>query len=269
MTMPQSRQDLIDALAREPLRHIVLLQQLLAQPQAAIHRVSGPEGDATLVLLDIAASAWDRRAYPRAELAAFISSDHAALTARLLDHVPRGIGVVFKLASEADRAAVANRFAIERRTAFVSFTMSERIGPDPIEPDPIEPDRGVHFTRAPGDRAFALFATHGHDRDWLEPMLGDGRAFACVLEHDDRPLSACFAFENYGPVWEVGGVVTDPAHLRQGLAGRVVRTALAELGERGLRARYQVEEHNTASIALARAVGLRPFITITHWVHAC
>lgn len=256
--MPQERRALIADLAREPLRHIVLLKQLLAHPQAAIHRVSGPDGAATLVMVDVAASAWDRRTYPGAEIAAFLSSDHPALTAALLDHVPR-TGVVFKLASEADRAEVARRFALERRTAFVSFTTTERMEPDP----------GVHFTRAPGDRAFALFATQGHDREWLEPMLGDGRAFACVLEHDDRPLSACFAFENYGPVWELGGVVTEPAHLRQGLAARVVRTALAELGERGLLPRYQVEEDNTASIALARSLGLRPFITLTHWAHGC
>ncbi len=257
--MPHSRQDLIEALAREPLRHIVLLKQLLAHPQAAFHRVSGPEGAATLVMVDVAASAWDRQAYPRAALAAFISSDHPALTARLLHHVPRGPGIVFKLASEADRAVVAAAFTLQRRTAFVSFTAFDRS----------EPDRGVHFTRAPGDRAFALFATQGHDRDWLEPMLGDGRAFTCVLEHDDRPLSACFAFENYGPVWEVGGVVTDPAHLRQGLATRVVRTALAELDERGLMARYQAEEHNAASIELARSVGLRRFLTLTHWANGC
>jgi hypothetical protein len=44
-----------------------------------------------------------------------------------------------------------------------------------------------------------------------------------------------------------------------------VRTALAELGKRGLAPRYQVEEHNTASIALARSVGLAPFVTITHY----
>lgn len=257
---PPSRQTLIDELAREPLRHVVLLKQLLARPrQTTIHRVAGAESAATLVALDTAASPWDRQAYPKAALAAFIASDHPALTRALLAHLPRGVGIVFKLSSEADRAAVAAAFAIERRTAFVSFTTAHRIEPDP----------GVHFTRAPGERAFRLFAEQGHDRDWLEPMLDDGRAFACVLEQNDEPLSACIAYENWGPVWEVGGVVTSPGHRRQGLAARVVRTALAELGERGLTPRYQVEEDNTASIALARSVGLAPFVTITHWAHAC
>ncbi len=255
-----SHRDVVDALVREPLRHVVLLKHVLAYPEhVTIHRVSGAEGSATLVALDTAASPYDSQAYPRAAIAAFIASDHPALTERLLARVPRRVGVVFKLSREADRAPVAAAFAIERRTAFVSFTTAAAIEPDP----------GVHLTDAPGERAFHLFATQGHDRDWLEPMLQDGRAFACVLERNDELLSACIAFENYGPVWEVGGVVTDPAHRRQGLGARVVRTALAELGERGLVPRYQVEERNTASIALARLVGLRPFVTITHWAHGC
>jgi hypothetical protein len=46
----------------------------------------------------------------------------------------------------------------------------------------------------------------------------------------------------------------------------VVRTALAELGKRGLKPHYQVEENNAASIALARSVGLAPFLTMTHYL---
>jgi hypothetical protein len=33
--------------------------------------------------------------------------------------------------------------------------------------------------------------------------------------------------------------------------------------------RYQVEADNEASIALARSVGLAPFVTIVHFAHAC
>jgi predicted GNAT family acetyltransferase len=64
----------------------------------------------------------------------------------------------------------------------------------------------------------------------------------------------------------VGGVVTAPEHRRKGHGARSVRTALATLGKRGLKPRYQVEEHNAASIALARSVGLAPFVTITHYL---
>jgi GNAT superfamily N-acetyltransferase len=235
-----------------------LLKQLLAYPEhVKVHRVSGTEGVATLVALDTSASAYDRQAYPEAAVAAFIDSDHPDLTSLLLPHVPRGAGIVFKLASKADLAPVEAYFPVTRRTAFVSFTSAGAI----------EPDAGVRVTPSPGDAAFRLFAEQDHDRAWLEPLLKRHKAFACVLERGDETLSACFAFENYGLVWEVGGVVTASAHRRKGLGARVVRTALAELARRGLLPRYQVEEQNTASIALARSVGLAPFVTITHYAH--
>lgn len=226
-------EDALSALAREPLRHIVLLKQLLAYPEhVTVHRVSGAAGAATLVAVDTSVSAYDRRAYPEAALAAFIASDHPDLTSLLMPHVPRGAGIVLKLASEADLAPVQAHFPVTRRTAFVSFTAAGAI----------EPDAGVRVTSAPDGAAFRLFAQQDHDRGWLEPLLHDDKAFACVLERDGDVLSACFAFENYGPVWEVGGVVTDAAHRRGGLGARVVRTALAEIACRGLVPRYQVEE---------------------------
>jgi ribosomal protein S18 acetylase RimI-like enzyme len=252
--------DVMDALARDPLRHIVLLKQLLAYPaHVKVHRVSGAAGTATLVALDTSVSPYDRQAYPKAAIAAFISSDHHELTASLMPHVPQRVGIMFKLSSEADLAAVESHFPVTRRTAFVSFTSAGKSEPSP----------GVRVTPDPGDAAFRMFETQGHDRAWLKPLLHDGKAFACVLERDGDAVSACLAFENYGPAWEVGGVVTAPSHRRQGLGARVVRTALAELAGRGLAPRYQVEEHNTASIALARSVGLVPFLTIVHYAHEC
>jgi hypothetical protein len=93
MTSLTSVQDVIDDLAREPLRHIVLLKHLLAyREHVTVHRVHGPEGAATLVALETSASPYDRQAYPKAAVAAFVSSDHPALTASLLSHLPHGVG---------------------------------------------------------------------------------------------------------------------------------------------------------------------------------
>jgi len=174
-------------------------------------------------------------------------------------HIPRGVGIVFKLSRHADLAAVESRFAVERRTAFESFTSTVAF----------ERDADVRITTEPGDATLELFEAQGHDRSWLEFLLRSGKAFACVLERGGDVLSACAAFENYGAVWEVGGVVTAPSHRRRGLGTRVVRTALAELSERALIPRYQVEAHNEASIGLARSVGLTPFLRIVHYEHEC
>jgi ribosomal protein S18 acetylase RimI-like enzyme len=255
-----SVQAAVEVLAREPLRNVVLLKQLLAHPlHVAVRRVAGAEGAATLVVLDVAASSYDREAYPGAASAVFIESDHPALTEALLVGLPRDAGIVFKLSRESDLAPVAARFRVERRTAFVSYTTARRFAAD----------LAVRTTVAPGDVTFRLFEAQGHGRSWLEPLLTAGKAFACVLGDGDHVQAACFAFENYGPVWEVGGVVTDPALRRRGLGRRVVGTALAALRRRELVPRYQVEEGNEASIRLAGALGLDAFLTIVHHASRC
>lgn len=255
-----SVQDVADDLARDPLRNIVLLKQLLAyRKQVRVRQVSGPEGMATLVELDTAFSLWDRQVYPKADITAFVSSDHPKLIVPLIAHLPRGAGIVFKLCQEADVVPVQTQFSIERRTAFMSFTAAGSF----------VPDSDVRTTSVPSEAAYQLFESQGHDRGWLEPLLVAGKAFACVLEHDGLPLSACLAFENYSQIWEVGGVVTIASRRKRGLGARVVRTALARLSEDGLVPRYQVEEHNEASIGLARSVSLTPFLTITHYAHEC
>jgi ribosomal protein S18 acetylase RimI-like enzyme len=209
------------------------------------------------VALDSAASAYDRETYPGAALVAFIVSDHPDLTSALLPHLPRGVGIVFKLASEADLVPVAARFPVQRRTALLSFTSNEPFSP--------LPDVGV--TTAPGEATLRLFESQGHPRAWLEPLLRAGKAFACVLARDGMPAAACFAFAIHDSIWEIGGVVTVPEQRRRGHGALVVRAALAELSQRGLTPRYQVEEGNAASIALARSVGLTPFATVTHYLH--
>ncbi|MFO1079604.1 MAG: GNAT family N-acetyltransferase [Reyranellaceae bacterium] len=252
----------LERLADQPLRNLVLLKHLMAYPDHVVaHGVDGPEGSATLVLLDARASAYDRVAYPEARHVAFVTSDHPRLTSDLLDVLPRDGGIVFKLASDADRAVIGERFALVRRTAFVSFTGRAQPRRDPA----------VQLGDAPPAEALSLFEAQGHDPAWLLPLLRAGRAFACVLPgggHGEVD-AACFAFENFGSIWEIGGVVTVPERRGRGLASRVVGTALAELAARALAPRYQVEETNEASIRVARAVGLEPFLTLVHWAHRC
>ncbi len=157
----------IAALAAEPLRNLGLLKPLLAYPRhVRAHRVAADQGTAIMVTLDAAASAYDRHAYPGAALAAFIESDHPALTSALLDAVPHGAGVVFKLSRDVDAVAVGARFAITRRTAFLPFTTE---GGGERAPDTV-------VTQEPGDDAYRLFAMRDHAREWLEPLRISGHA---------------------------------------------------------------------------------------------
>ena len=253
--------DLHEAVARlerSPLRNIVLLKHIQSfRAHIAVTQFCEGADIATLVLLDTAASTYDRETYPEAAFAALISSDDPRQTRRLLAAVPVGRNVVFKLASDGDRDAVAERFTIRRATSFLSFTGDERTA--------FVADGEVSVSRTASDDALRLLESQGHARDWLLGLLTSGRAFVCTLERDGAALSVCIAFENHRQVWEVGGVVTPAAHRGRGFAARVVRTALAELQRRELTARYQVNEDNLPSIRLASAAGLRQFLQLTHF----
>lgn len=175
--------DVIETLARDPLRNIVLLKHLEAFPEVTqAHQVRSMAGTATLVLLSTAASAYDQQTYPAAEFVVLISSDHPAATADLLLHVPRGTGLVFKLMNEGDRAVVGSVFPLQRATSFLSFTAASAFSPD----------ANARITIRPDDATLGLFEAQGHARDWLWPLLDSGRAFASVLEREGRGAGRVF-----------------------------------------------------------------------------
>ena len=98
MIVEISTEAAIDELARNPLRHVVLLKQRLAYPgHVKAYRAAGASGSAILLALEASASAYDRQTYPEAEVVAFISSDHPDLTESLLPCLPDDTGIVFKL----------------------------------------------------------------------------------------------------------------------------------------------------------------------------
>ena len=248
----------VTRLEREPLRNIVLLKHIEAfRDHVSVVQLSTEQSVATLVLLDTSASAYDRETYPEATFAALISSDDPELTRRLIGSVPHQHPVVFKLCNDADRDVVAERFPISRATSFLSFTAGEPAG--------FVADEKVSVSNSASDAVLDLFESQGHSREWLSPLLSSGHAFTCVLEQDQEPRSVCLAFQNHRQIWEIGGVVTPRQHRGQGLASRVVRSTLAELQQRGLVPRYQVNEDNLPSIRLAASVGLRQFLQLTHF----
>ncbi len=251
--------ELIDDLSREPLRNVVLLKHLAAFPDHVTgYRAADHTGAAAhLVVLDAQASTYDRETYPAATSVALLSSNDPAMTARVIGFMSRDRGIVFKLMSAADRETVASRFLIELKAVFHSYTAGSKFGRDET----------VQIGNDPGDTAIGLLETQGHSRDWLLPLLHSGKAFVCSADVAGKLASVCIAFESYGRVWEVGGVVTPEPFRGRGFAGRVVRTALAVLSERGLIARYQVNADNHASLSVARKTGLKHILTLEHHLY--
>ena len=258
MIAVRDRDEIIERLGTEPLANVVLLKHLQAFPQhtRAFQRLSSA-GIATLVLLDTAACDYDRKTYPTAAHAALIRSGDAALTEALLSELPADSGIVFKLCCTADRDVVHRHYPLTRKTSFLSFTSPERTSGR----------EGVTVADSATDAMYVLYRMQDHERGWLSPLLASGRAFTCAIGSGEEPLSVCLAFESYGRVWEIGGVVTRPDQRGRGLGSRVVGAALDELARRGLIARYQVHEDNAASIRLAEALGMKPLLRLTHYLH--
>ena len=258
MEIISDRETVIRILAEAPLDNVVLLKHLAAYPQATTALAVSESGEtAGLVIMESAASPFDRAAYPDAAIVAFIASPSARLTEALFRHVPLARGAVFKLQSDADRAVIAQMLPAECVRIYHSFTHSGGARRDPA----------VRISRNPRDADYALLAIQGHERGVLAPLLASGEAFVSVLDdpaNGDLPVSICCAFRNHGPVFEIGGVVTREDQRGKGFAPRVVRTALAVLEEDGLLARYHVEAQNGASLRVATGLGLRRFLTLTH-----
>ncbi len=243
-------------LRRDPLKHAVILKYLLSTPGAVLHQTARGRRSASLLLLDPRRTNYDRRTYPEATASVLLASDDPALTRELMAHVPAGERIVFRLPGEADRAVVAERFALERRNAFLSFTGAGSGGQ--IDGATI----GTDAAAAP----YALFAQQDHEEAWIAPMLQAGRAFTSVVRDGGTPVAACFAYEIDTAIWEIGGVYCLPEHRGRGHARRAVQAALGELARRGRLSRYQAAEANTPSIRLARSLGMTQFLTLTHFV---
>ncbi len=249
----------VAALERDPFRNIVLLKTLAHYPQAVECRIADHDAGVLLVVSGDA-SAWDRQNYPGTDQVVLMAASDTAAARALLRHVPRDRRLVFKLHDERHVAAVREGFSVERVNAFVSYAPSGgRRWRTP---------QGVAVSRAPAEACLDIYAALGHSRDELRPLFASGAALSFTIFEGDAPRCSCFTYPNYGPFHEIGGLYTDPAHRRRGLARRVVQAALAHLTGAGLTARYQLQENNRPSARLAEAVGLTPVVTYEHWRHA-
>ncbi|OLP60277.1 hypothetical protein BJF93_15055 [Xaviernesmea oryzae] len=256
--MALDRAALMAELEKNPLGNIVLLKHLTLFPDHAVcHHAIEDGKNGFLVALNAQASPYDRETYPAARSVILIGSDGPESTRALLRHVPTQGSIVFKLTSPWDRDVVAARFPLEPKVVFHSFTAEVPFTRDGDVVVGVEPVSGV----------LDLLAAQGHDRTWVREVLSSGQAFTCSLWQAGTAISACFAFQNHGRVWEVGGVYTLEAHRGRGLAAKVVRAAHAVLVERGLLSRYHVQAGNAASLALARKIGLQRFLTLSHYLH--
>jgi GNAT superfamily N-acetyltransferase len=245
-------------LGRAPFQNIMPLKHLHTYgDRIACDYIAHGDDQGVLLRIPTSVSSWDAATYPEVRMVAMLVCDTRAVGEALLSRIDPGERVLFKLIGPLEKQLVRERYAIERTTAFISYTTDRAQGYH-AHPD-------VAVTAAPRADCLAIFASEGHDPAWLAQALAHDEALLCVKEQGGAIAAACFAARISGAIWEIGGLYTPPPLRRQGHAQHVVEAALAALAARGLVPRYQVRETNGASSRLAEKLGMRPFVVVEHF----
>ena len=214
---------------------------------------------AALLLFPTSAFPYDRATYPDLDWVVLLSATTPAAAITLLPHIPRDQKLIFKLMDAGIRERLAAHFSLQPITTFLSYTATvvEHFTPHP----------DVAVADQVEDRLYPIFAAQGHERAELTRYFATGQARTFTLYRAAAPVAACFTYQNFETVHEIGGVFTLPSERRKGYAQQVVETAVHSLLARNCLPRYQVHEDNHASIALAEQIGLTPFVAVEHWRH--
>ena len=252
--------NLLNFLEKDVLKNIVLLKMLHSygdQIETHFQQVDG--SSAVLLLLPTHAFYYDAHTYPQTKFVVLFSTDNLSANLGLLDAIPQDCNLVFKLMDADVKQSVASRFPLRRVTSFLSYTslpdMDFALDPEVVVSEQADAD------------CLPIFDAQGHPTATVQKQFANGEAINFVLKRAGQPISACFTYRNYEPVWEIGGVWSDPQARRSGFARRVVASALATLARQNRIPRYQVHEANLPSIHLAEALGLTRFVTLEHFLY--
>lgn len=255
-----NRQKVLTYLNKNPLPNIMLLKMVAMYGESitAFH-VSADLGEGVLLLLPTKNSSYDAQAYPQTQTVVIISADNTAVTQALLPHIPRRGNLLFKLFTEEDARLVGQRYSLKKQRGFISFTS--------------KPDRT--FTAHPevvvlselDERMLPLFHKNNYGTAEIQQWFTNRTALGFAIYQQDLPVSVGMAFQNYGEIWEIGGLHTAVAARRQGYGQKIAETALNTLQQQGIIPRFQCHEANVASLHLAAKIGLEPFLLTEHFLY--
>jgi RimJ/RimL family protein N-acetyltransferase len=215
------------------------------------------DGWALLSVLEARASEWDRKTYPDSRYVVFINGNSAVGKIQLLASLPKE-NLVLKTSDEIVKRQIAQYEKVTNVRTFHSFTAGKEFSPPKADP-------GLCRSDSHDERAWEMFRANGYEDEELAAYFRNGAQWFGV-EIEGQLASACFVFQNYKQIWEIGGVFTQTDFRRRGLAQIAVRGALDYLVASSLIPRYQTTTDNHASLGLARTCGLNEFLQMTHYV---
>ena len=154
---------------------------------------------------------------------------------------------------------MAKRFQLRRVTAYISYTTPPGYQGRPVD--------GVVISDQFDEKCAALYQTQGYEWAEVAHYFASSQARSFTRYQGERAIAGCFTYQNYGEVHEIASVYTIPDERRQGHGRTVVSSVLNNLISRHLVPRYQVRADNYPSIGLAEGMGLKPFVSTTHWLY--
>jgi GNAT superfamily N-acetyltransferase len=238
------------------LRHIVTLKMLeLHGEEMELRFAEDGGGWAVLSLLPVQASDFDRRTYAGSRFVVLVDGTSGASKLELLEGLPAE-GLVIKTYDDLVRDFARARLRARTVQSYVSFTPAAGSRPGAAPAGVVE--SGV---LVPG--IARMLANNGYTPEDLAGKFAAGARWFAAQE-GGMNVSAGFVFPNFGAVWEIGGLFTEPAWRRQGHARRIVAAALCHLAAHGRVPRYQARSDNIGSIRLAQDAGLREFLRMDH-----
>src|SRR5262245_58081975 len=146
-------------------------------------------GAGALVLLPTNVSPFDRQTYPYAEYVVLLSATHPQIARALLERVPSGCALVFKLMGAGEREVVAQRFRLTRATAYISYTA--------VAGSRFTPSEEVVVSERVDQRCFDLYAAQGYSRAEVLDFFSTSQALSLALYQHDAPVAACFSYRNF------------------------------------------------------------------------
>ena len=251
-------EDIVSYLKTDVLKHIVHLKMIEAYAGQIIGHYERHNSQVGIALLiPTLASPFDAQTYPNSDFIVLLAATDPEILQYIILQIPRKTNLVFKFVDAMTRQIILQRFPAQRVTAYLSYTTQEpRFHSHP----------SVVMSNRLDKHILPCYLENGYTSQAMARYFEQG-AMSFTISDQAQPLSTCFAFRNYEAVWEIGGVYTAAFQRRQGLAKRVVETALHQVLDRGWTPRYQVRETNQPSIRLAEALGLKPFVVTEHFFY--
>lgn len=252
-----NRDEAVELLRCDPLRHIVTLKMLALYGEHMDLRFVAESGAwALMSLLPTDLSEYDSRAYATTRLVVLVDGNSETLKLRLFADLPSA-EMVIKTYDDSVKRHVIEQLRGEPVASFTSFSAPPGLTLPTCD--------ATLESSTLSEEAALVFGEAGYSMHELENWFHNGGRWFGIRKNETL-VSACFVYRNFDSVWEIAGVFTHPNHRRQRLAATVVTAALKYLLELQRRPRYQVPITNTASTELARSIGLQEFLRVDHFL---